>query len=288
MNIHLIKRIRDGFLGERDFDTIMKEATNGPSREVMAEGDPNESSIGVTKYTIDRILRLEHYRADALALYLFYAYTSRWQHTMKVRATNTYVANGLGWGVDKVKRVKQALMELDLISNERVRVDGRITEWRVQVRYVLRTIGVVLPPMAETLPIVDRTGIEKKEKKTGKASRFSELPPELSPIQETWDEWLAYRKARRSAMTEQTFKRQVAMLTRLGATVARASLEQSMAQGWTGLFEPKRNGKPKMSYRTREDKINRLNERKRDLMRMRRTPAIDRELAAIQADLLDL
>jgi hypothetical protein len=42
---------------------------------------------------------------------------------------------------------------------------------------------------------------------------------------------------------------------------------------------------PPMTYRHRENKINYLNRRKAELMRQRRTPEVDRELARIQIEL---
>lgn len=50
-------------------------------------------------------------------------------------------------------------------------------------------------------------------------------------------------------------------------------------------FKRQAQQQPPMTYRHRQNKINQLNERKQALMRQPRTPAVERELAYIQAQL---
>jgi hypothetical protein len=108
----------------------------------LAYGDPNETSVGVTKATFERIMKTcGRHRADALALYLFYAYTARWQHTTnEIWATTRYACDGLGWGKDKLIAVKKQLMALGLVENVMVRDEsGRVTQkgWRIRVRFIV-------------------------------------------------------------------------------------------------------------------------------------------------------
>lgn len=59
-----------------------------------------------------------------------------------------------------------------------------------------------------------------------------------------WSAWLAYRKEARKPMTATTVARQLALCVELGVSDAVAAIEQSIRNGWQGLFEPK-NGKPR-------------------------------------------
>lgn len=72
--------------------------------------------IVLSKHLLDLLLK-EDNPAELIALYVFYYYTAKWQHTDQVRATNTYVIQGLHWGTEKIKLRKTKLVELGLIKN---------------------------------------------------------------------------------------------------------------------------------------------------------------------------
>jgi len=78
-----------------------------------------------------------------------------------------------------------------------------------------------------------------------------ELPAELS--REAWHEWVDYRRARRQKLTKQTAERQIQKLSRMAShgIDPDAVIEQSIEQGWQGLFELKDNryGRPRDEFR---------------------------------------
>jgi hypothetical protein len=140
----------------------------------VAEGTEDNQyafAIGVTKVTVERILKLPEHRADALALYLFYAYKARWAHwpttgTNEAWATNEYTAKGLGWGVTKVKAVKKVLLDLGLVTNVPVHGQrGRVTRWIIRVNFVFTT-GVVLPLVVPAATIKELLPSKHKDKET--------------------------------------------------------------------------------------------------------------------------
>jgi hypothetical protein len=61
-----------------------------------------------------------------------------------------------------------------------------------------------------------------------------------------WSEWVSYRKARRLTITPLTMRRQLQFLELMGPERAIQAIEQSVQQGWAGLFEPRvqQNGVP--------------------------------------------
>jgi uncharacterized protein YdaU (DUF1376 family) len=62
------------------------------------------------------------------------------------------------------------------------------------------------------------------------------LSPELS---DAWKRWVSYRKEKRKAITKATAERQFALFRKWGPNMSAGSIDQSILNGWTGLFEPK-------------------------------------------------
>lgn len=117
---------------------------------VSVDYELNKEIITVTKATVDRILKSGN-PADALALYMFYAYTAKWQETNSAFATTEYSKTGLGWGRDRMRNAKKTLIALGLIENVRRThpETGRILGWYIKVKYLIKN-----PP----LQVSDRVG----------------------------------------------------------------------------------------------------------------------------------
>lgn len=95
-----------------------------------------DEPIILSKSLIDILLKEENPSA-LLALYAFYYYTAKWQKTNQPKATVTYVANGLKWGVDKVRLYKNILNKLGLISDICTRnINGQIAAHYIHVNFI--------------------------------------------------------------------------------------------------------------------------------------------------------
>lgn len=82
----------------------------------------------------------------------------------------------------------------------------------------------------------------------GAAARAADMPlpgalAALEGFAVTWAEWLAYRRARRLTTAPATLKRQLEMLE--GQPDPRAVVEQTITNGWNGLFPLKAPGRPR-------------------------------------------
>ncbi len=89
------------------------------------------------------------------------------------------------------------------------------------------------------------------------ASSSKKIQPPISPVEipenlrtpafeAAWGEWLIYRKQIGKTVRESTAKKQLSKLSRAGPIDAVVMIEESIGQGWTGLFEvkdDKRSGK---------------------------------------------
>jgi hypothetical protein len=62
-----------------------------------------------------------------------------------------------------------------------------------------------------------------------------------------WKEWLSYRQESKHKLTERTAVKQLEMLESYEPMIAVAMLNQSILNGWTGIFELKKNGNGKVT-----------------------------------------
>ncbi|MFA5299691.1 MAG: hypothetical protein WC389_16020, partial [Lutibacter sp.] len=87
-----------------------------------------DEPLVLEKSLLDLLLKQEN-PGDLIALYIFYYYTAKWQHTHKVRATTAYTAKGLKWTAAKVRKNKEILLSLHLIKNiiQLDKITGKIT-----------------------------------------------------------------------------------------------------------------------------------------------------------------
>lgn len=100
------------------------ERTRNDSEEVETIGyEPQEEPIMIPKATMDLLLKQDK-PAQLIALYTFYYYTAKWQHTNQPKATASYVAKGLKWDESTVKKYRTQLVNLGLIDTVRKRDDN--------------------------------------------------------------------------------------------------------------------------------------------------------------------
>jgi hypothetical protein len=66
-------------------------------------------------------------------------------------------------------------------------------------------------------------------------------------FKKAWEEWDKFRREKRQRLTPSTVAKQMAKLEEWGEPKAIQSINNSIAAGWTGLFEPK-NGRDENTY----------------------------------------
>jgi len=110
--------------------------------DVMQEGSIEDILIGVTKPSIDRLLKMQN-PGDCIALYTTYCYVRKWQHNSNVWATSEYMMKALDWGRDRFSKAKNQLLESGFIEDVKVLGDGnKITRHFVKIRYAMKaTMG---------------------------------------------------------------------------------------------------------------------------------------------------
>ncbi len=81
---------------------------------------------------------------------------------------------------------------------------------------------------------------EKKVKERQEEAVFPE-GLDTADFRSAWDAWQMYRKESKKTLTKSTIGRQLKSLSNMGEAAAIASIEQSISNGWAGLFEPKQS-----------------------------------------------
>jgi hypothetical protein len=96
----------------------------------------DQEPIVVSKPLIDKLLKTNNF-SELLSLYTFYYYTAKWQKTNQPHANIGYVAKGLHWGVDKVRKYKKQLKSLGLIDDvQRKDKNNRFTTPYIKVNFM--------------------------------------------------------------------------------------------------------------------------------------------------------
>jgi hypothetical protein len=100
-------------------------------------------------------------------------------------------------------------------------------------------------PNPNTNPELKNTAKKSPTKKETAKKPAHVLPQPLNTLefQETWERWIVFRKEIKHPITESTAKAQLKMLSAHSPPVAIAMLDQSITNGWTGIFDLKNNGK---------------------------------------------
>ena len=118
--------------------------------------------IIVTKQTLDKFLK-EDNPADLISLYIFFYYTARWQKTNIIKATQNYVKKGLGWGIDRLNKSEDKLINLGLIEKITRRDNkGKVVGCFVKIKYIFTNKNVELVQNTQK-PLVDEATCGKQE-----------------------------------------------------------------------------------------------------------------------------
>jgi uncharacterized protein YdaU (DUF1376 family) len=74
--------------------------------------------------------------------------------------------------------------------------------------------------------------------KKGKGVKGGTFPPPLDTpaFRAAWDSWVSYRREKRSTLTPQTVRKQLAVLASHGLDAALWAVDKSIERGWLGLF----------------------------------------------------
>jgi len=239
----------------------------------------DQEPIVLSKPLIDLILKQKN-PADLIALYTFYYYTANWQKTNKIGATVSYVAKGLKWGMDKTRDRRKQLKAIGLIEDKTQAKKGErgFGKSYVGVKFIWtqekanNVLGDLCAPRnthhvkSDTNALRDsnRNALRDSKQMQGKNLGLTNqgnklnlpkhLAIELFPkkfqrderFQEHWVEWVKYRKTeKKNSIGIMSFKKLLNKIKKWGVEDSIYSINNSIENGYTGLFEPNKNKQTK-------------------------------------------
>jgi hypothetical protein len=92
-------------------------------------------------------------------------------------------------------------------------------------------------------PTPTRDPVAEKGDEKEKPKEEAPIPPSLGTpgFLAAWQDWQRHRSEKRQTLTPTARKQQLKRLAAMGPARAVAAIEYSIANGWTGVFEPKEN-----------------------------------------------
>ncbi len=186
---------------------------------------------------------------DILTLFIFYYHTAKWQGNGIARATNSYVAQGLGWSIIRVIKAAKRLLEMKLIERT-VTVDPiskKIVEHRIKLNIAMREEKTTV---TKTHTMAFNNSKEKSLKgNTLKREKFdpTDLPVHLDKIptlREAWLRFVQHRKEKHCPITPTGFKRDMLHMTTMDPGEVVAALDRAVDRGWRGWFFPEMKKNP--------------------------------------------
>ena len=161
-------------------------------------------------------------------------------------ASNAYLSRHLGLGERQVRNILQELDEANLIT--RVEVEGRRVIRTVEKSAIVKALGEaknclggrknIATGGGKKLPTYNKE--DNKDKDTVQQQMWIvRLPFGSEAFMNAWKSWVVYRKEMKKTLTDSSVQAQCKEFVLWGEAKSIASIEQSIKQGWQGLFEPK-------------------------------------------------
>lgn len=103
--------------------------------------DIADDLLVINKATVERLFQEPN--IDVLVLYLFYYKTAKWQKHNPIKANDEYSRTCLHWGLDKLKKIKKRLKEMELIEiDKRFDEKHKLEGWYVKVNYLVNRVDI--------------------------------------------------------------------------------------------------------------------------------------------------
>jgi len=163
------------------------------------ELEPIENPIIIHPHLLQKFLKHGKDYANLLALYSFYLYHAQLQKTNQPLVTDDFTRKGMNWAIDRVKRVKRILKEMELIEVVQTRKYYYVHLFFI---YTKNKIGEILGNCNDS-----QESKESKELSTKKDEPTKEITPKPKPSQPTiFDKWQEYCDKKKIKYTKNNLK----------------------------------------------------------------------------------
>jgi len=218
-----------------------------PTESSYITYDKNKEPIVLSKALFDLLLK-EEKNPDAFALYCFYYYTAKWQHSEQIKATTGYVAEGLGWTKEHVRKAKGILIKLQLIEDIQLRTEEeKIIGHFIKIHFIWNEESRLLEIQRVDSP--PPNALNHSNKKDFFTEFISLFPPKWrsnTTFQEVLKDFITHRREKQQKLTPLSCKRLATKLINFDLNTVINAFNNSIENGWIGVF-PESESKPKSS-----------------------------------------
>lgn len=168
-------------------------------------------------------------------------------------ASNAYLSRHLGLGERQIRNILQELDEANLIT--RVEINGRRVIRTIEKTAIVNALGEeenflggrkeISTGGGKKLPTYNKEDNKENINTKGLKEQLDSipwvtaLPFSSEAFSKAWQSWIDYRKELKKPLKDATVTAQWKEFTKWGEAKSIASIEQSIKNGWQGLFEPK-------------------------------------------------
>jgi hypothetical protein len=150
-----------------------------------------------------------------------------------------------GWSINKVKRFLLVLESDSMIELKTERQTTSVTVCNYESYQGKRNANETQKetkrePNENQTETNNNDNKENNEKNKGKRTASRKpvvLPFNSESFSQAWVEWQSYRKEIKKPLTQTAITKHLNQLEKMGEQNAKASIDKSISNGWTGLFE---------------------------------------------------
>lgn len=174
-------------------------------------------------------------------------------------ASNGWIATNLGLKPRQVQNLIKTLVEKGLVVRH-IRDDKRylMTVEKAALAKVNGDVMNCAPPTQSIAP-PPRNSLHPYNTEDNTEYNSNPLPlPHGAMFRKVWDEWVAYRRAKKKGLSEPAKNKQLAMLGGMTEAEAIECINRSIVNDWQGLFpeQLKKHSKPFSKILTPDDHSN--------------------------------
>jgi len=191
------------------------------------ELQPIENPIVIHPHLLQRFLKHGKDYANLLALYSFYLYHAQLQKTNQPLATDEFTRKGMNWAMDRVKKTKKILKEMNLIEVVQKKKYYYVHLFFI---YTKKKIGEILGNATSH----NTTKAEDKSPK--KEERKTTLKPSVSSETNLLEKWLLYCDKNGIKYTQNNLKYWEQKLEKRVTLDQQEAIYKAMNNGWKDFY----------------------------------------------------
>jgi len=217
--------------------------------------EPITDVIAIHPHLLQKFMNQGKSFQNVLCLYTFYLYHAQLQKTNQILATNSFVHNGLGWGLDKIKKTKKILKDLEVIE---VKQKGYYSYIHLLYLYTKKKIVTILNSAVKSEPkkveVVKPTKAKEKtvfqkilEEKKVSSKKIDEIRNILNSLQKkkvhifnplALAKWIGYCENSNIKYSTNNLKYWLKKMDKTTSLEQLKSIDKAISKNWKDFYIP--------------------------------------------------